>query len=220
MNHTLTRRILLLAILSFLIIPLTVSESTAEIAVCISPELTRVGENGIFVLDVTIEPDIAISGAELTLMYDPALVQVTSVKEGDLLTRKGEKTIFSPGTIDNVNGSVKGIYGLVLGKEIDVEKGTFVSIGFNATGKGGVAAIEIKELTITNSVGGKLPVSVKDAQVSIGNGKEHVPNDDVGETRKLGDETQLVLAFSIAASLRCIRKRKDHKKTWMKNATN
>lgn len=211
MNHTLTRRILLLVILSFLIIPLTVSESTAEIAVCISPELTRVGENGIFVLDVTIEPDIAISGAELTLMYDPALVQVTSVKEGDLLTRKGEKTIFSPGTIDNVNGSVKGIYGLVLGKEIDVEKGTFVSIAFNATGKGGVAAIGIKELTITNSVGGKLPVSVKDARVSIGNGKEHVPNDDVKETRKLGGETQLMHALSIAASLWCIRKKKEHK---------
>ncbi|AFV23718.1 hypothetical protein Mpsy_1511 [Methanolobus psychrophilus R15] len=92
-----------------------VASASAETVVRISPEVTHVSENGNFSLEVFIEPDAVVSGAEFVLTYDPSLVKIIRVSEGVFLNQEEEQTMFSPGS-DNTNGTLSGVYVLVLGR--------------------------------------------------------------------------------------------------------
>ncbi|WP_256621397.1 cohesin domain-containing protein [Methanolobus chelungpuianus] len=144
----------------------------AEATIRIFPESARVSETGNFSVEVFIEPGASVSGAEFTLTYDPSLLEVTRVSEGSFLKQSGEQTIFSSGIIDNTNGTVSGVYGLMLGRERILGAGTFASIEFTALGKEDIALIELRDVTVTNSTGAKLPVSVTSGKALIGNVKE------------------------------------------------
>jgi len=67
--------------------------------VSISPSTQTVPLGQTFTIDITIDPDVAIVGAQFDLSFDPSLVRANSVTEGNLLKQGGASTYFSPGTI-------------------------------------------------------------------------------------------------------------------------
>ena len=80
---------------SFLLaLPAVVASASAETVVRISPEVSRISENGNFSLTVIIEPDVAVSGAEFVLTYDPSLVKIIRFSEGVFLNQEEEQTMF------------------------------------------------------------------------------------------------------------------------------
>lgn len=162
-------RILPISVLFILLALAVTTTACAETTVQICPESARVSETGNFSVEVFIEPDASISGAEFTLMYDPSLLKVTRVSEGAFLKQTEEQTMFSSGTIDNTNGTVTGVYGFMLGKERTLKAGTFARAEFTALGKEEIAHIELRDVTVTNSTGAKLPVAVTNGKALIGN---------------------------------------------------
>ena len=197
-----TRNIRFISILLILLAALLTATASAETTVQISPESVRVSETGNFSLEVFIEPDTSsISGAEFTLMYDPSLLKVTHVSEGVFLKQSGEQTMFSSGTIDNINGTVSGVYGFMLGKERTLEAGTFAIIEFTALGKEEIAFIELRDVTVTNSTGAKLPVSVTNGKALIGNVKD-------SDGAKQAGHRQLALGILALAGLLLAARRK------------
>ena len=40
-------------------------------------------ENEEFILDIMIESDVNVSGAEMELIYDPAIIEIVSIAEGN-----------------------------------------------------------------------------------------------------------------------------------------
>lgn len=197
-----TRNIRFISILLILLAALLTATASAETTVQMSPESVRVSETGNFSLEVFIEPDTSsISGAEFTLMYDPSLLKVTHVSEGVFLKQSGEQTMFSSGTIDNINGTVSGVYGFMLGKERTLEAGTFAIIEFTALGKEEIAFIELRDVTVTNSTGAKLPVSVTNGKALIGNVK------DSDEAKQAGHR-QLALGILALTGLLLAARRK------------
>ncbi|WP_292463758.1 cohesin domain-containing protein [Methanolobus sp.] len=186
-----TRRVLFLIIVSFLLaLPAVVANASAETVVRISPEVSRISENGNFSLAVVIEPDVAVSGAEFLLAYDPSLVKIIRVSEGTFLKQENEQSIFSSGSTDNVNGTVSGIYGFILAEETLLDAGTFASIEFSAVGKSGITRIELRNVTVTNSSGEKLPIVINNSRVLVGNVKDPEATQQAGHSQ---------LAFGIFA---------------------
>ncbi|MDK2834091.1 MAG: hypothetical protein PWR29_270 [Methanolobus sp.] len=186
----------------FILLALAVTTiACAETTVQISPESVRVNETGNFSVEVFIEPDAPVSGAEFALTYDPSLLEVTRVSEGSFLKQSGDQIMFSPGTTDNINGTVSGVYGFMLGRERALRAGTFASIEFTALGNEDIALIELRDVTVTNSTGAKLPVSVTNGKALIGNVKE-------SDGAKQAGHQQLALGILALAGLLLAARRK------------
>ena len=183
-----------------------VASASAETVVRISPEVTRFSENWNFFLEVFIEPGAAISGVEFVLTYDPSLVKIIRVFEGVFLQQEEEQTMFSPG-IDNTNGTLSGVYGLVLGREKTLDSGTFANIEFTATGKEGIAYIELRDVTITNSTGTKLPVEVKNGRVLVGDVRDISPSSNTDHTKKAGYRQSALIIFALVGMFLAAKKK-------------
>jgi hypothetical protein len=66
---------------------------------------------GQFTVSVHGEPNNAIAGLEFNLSYDPDVITVDSVAEGNLLSQGGANTYFNDGQINNMAGTVTGVLG-------------------------------------------------------------------------------------------------------------
>ena len=91
-----------------------------------------------FTVNITVQPNNAIAGAQFNLSFNPALFRINSVNEGNLLNQGGASTYFMPGTINNTAGTVTGVAGAITnpGKTVSA-MGTFAVITMTAgTSKG------------------------------------------------------------------------------------
>jgi hypothetical protein len=142
--------------------------ASAEIAVTLSPSQLQVEENEEFTLDIMIESDVNVSGAEMQLAYDPTLVEVVSITEGNFFKQGGESTIFSKGTIDNELGTVTNIYSVIMGDDTMLDRDVFATIKLQAKDNSGITGLEMKNVVITNSAGDKLPVTIINSEIAVG----------------------------------------------------
>ena len=127
-----------------------VAPASAATNVSVSPSTQTVSQGESFSINVSIEPDTAIAGAQCNLQFNSSLVQVNSVAEGELFKQKGANTVFIPGTIDNTSGVVTGIYGFILNTE-----GAPKSISTPGT-------FAIISLTANNTAAGTSPLNLTD----------------------------------------------------------
>jgi len=185
----------------FLILALFLLSATtsAQAIASVSPEKLQVEENAKFTLDITITPDAALAGAEFQLEYDPKLVSVTKVSEGAFLKQGNEGTLFSKGTIDNNNGIVTDIYGVIIGKEMILDPGIFASVEFEAGDSSGISEITLKNMILSNSTGVSLPLEVNDGKVLVGDVEEEIPEsfDAKDREKSAGQNGFLISIFAI-----------------------
>ncbi|WP_406660515.1 cohesin domain-containing protein [Methanolobus sp. ZRKC3] len=184
--------------------------ASAETVISISPEKLQIDENGAFTLEITITSDLAITGTELQLSYDPELISVTGISEGSFLKQGDGSTIFSKGDIDNEQGIVTNVYGVIMGKETILEPGTFASIEFSAGDVAGISEIELNNVIVSNSAGASLPVEINNGKVLIGDVREDLPDvaaESPDEAESAGQNSLLISAFAIVClTLLFIRK--------------
>src|SRR3990170_5624347 len=82
-----------------------------------------------FTVNITVQPNNSIAGAQFNLSFNPALVTVNSVNEGNLLKQNGANTYFIPGQINNTAGTISGVAGVIItpGQTVSTS-GTFALI--------------------------------------------------------------------------------------------
>jgi hypothetical protein len=81
----------------------------AEAAAIVTPSVTAdVGDT--LSIDVSISDAIDLTSWQFDLHFDPTIVQADSVTEGPFMSAFGA-TLFTPGAIDNVNGTISVIAG-------------------------------------------------------------------------------------------------------------
>lgn len=164
----------------------------AEINVEFSPAHISVDENKDFTLAMIIEPDTNVSGVELELSYDPSLINIAAINEGEFLKQAGKSTVFSKGDIDNELGTVTGIFSAIMGDDMSLDPGTFLNIVLASKNNSGIATIEINNLVITNSAGDSLEVTVNNAKVNVGD-----VNEETSQSQQSGQNTLIPLVCAI-----------------------
>ncbi len=116
--------------LKILIIFLLLTNIVSAATISIESKTVKVGQN--FLINVTVNPGTNISGLQANVKYDPTLLKINSVTEGNLLTQYS--TFFNPGTINN--GMLINTYDLILGKYSINNPGTYIIINFTSLSKG------------------------------------------------------------------------------------
>jgi hypothetical protein len=129
----------------------------------VQPALKFMQENHIINISINIIPTQAIRAYELQMSFNPSILQVISVEQGDFF--QDYNTYYSSGTIDNVNGRVTKLYGLVLGQGSITEAGTILIIHCNTTGLG-LTSIIINKTGITNDTK-YVPLTVMNGAIQV-----------------------------------------------------
>lgn len=126
----------------------------------VSPELVTVAPNETFTLSIFCTPSQPIKSYELSISFDETLLSVNSVAEGDIFD--GYTTFFNDGTIDNTNGVIDQMYGLIIGKGNVSNPGSLVTLSITAKNSVGSSPISLFNVGITNET--------QYVQVSLTNG--------------------------------------------------
>ncbi|UGV41025.1 PGF-pre-PGF domain-containing protein [Methanococcoides orientis] len=141
------------------------SPVSAETGVSLSPANQSVGLGSEIVVNVYVEPDMPISGAQFDLYFDGSVLDVKSVSEGDLFSKTGN-TFFDGGTVDNSAGTIIYAHSVILGKDEVTSPGILATIVFKTTGSG-QSNLQLANVVVSNSTGAAVPITVGNAVVSI-----------------------------------------------------
>ena len=136
--------------------------------VSISPSTQTVPLGQTFTIDITIDPDVAIAGAQFDLSFDPSLVRANSVTEGNLLKQGGASTYFSRGTIDNAAGKITGVAGVIITPGQTVSSpGVFATIQMTAKSVEGTSPLDLLNVIVGDINGNPVPIAVNNGSVTV-----------------------------------------------------
>lgn len=135
--------------------------------ITIAPEYQIIEPKKSFDLSIKVEPRIPISGTQLDFVFNSSKTSVNNVTEGDLLKQSGAYTIFSSGTINNIDGKVKNIYGFILGTSNVSSPGTMAIVNLTAGNRTGMANFSLSNVLISDANSKSVPYTVTNATVLI-----------------------------------------------------
>jgi len=170
----------LLLVLLMLMTGITPASATTTVIISPSTQIVSQGES--FSINVSIEPDTAIAGAQFNLQFNSSIINVNSVMEGELFKQNGANTLFNPGTIDNVAGVVTHVWGNILNtsgapKNVSTS-GTFAIINITAcntaAGPSPLALIGKPPISVlvSDPEGNAVPISVINGTVKVNRAPE------------------------------------------------
>ncbi|MDF1533987.1 MAG: putative Ig domain-containing protein, partial [Methanosarcinaceae archaeon] len=120
-----------------------------------------------FTVNITIDPAVAITGAQFNLLFDSSIATVNSVIEGDLFTQDGASTIFNNGTIDNNAGTVTDVYSTILGATSISTSGTMAIINVTAGGSTGRFDLNLSNVIIADANSNAASYTITNTSVLI-----------------------------------------------------
>ncbi len=149
--------------------------NVAETAFVVSPSAPSIPAGQSFSINIIIEPDRPIAGAQLNLKFNSSLIVVDSVEEGNLFKQNGSDTIFNPGNIDNTAGLVSHVWENVLstpGAPKNVSTPGVFAIVNVTTYRAGVSNLSLIDLPpigimAADSSGNPVPANVTNATIEI-----------------------------------------------------
>ena len=89
-----------------------------------------------FTLDLSAENVFDLAGWQFDIAFDPAVLEVIEVNEGDFLKEGGGATFFQKGTIDNATGKITKLSSARLNEDGVTGTGTLLSVTFLAKAGG------------------------------------------------------------------------------------
>ena len=161
-----------------LMLVVTAAESTVKIkeekimntVVTVTPSKIVVAPGEVFTVAVGIAPSVPISGAQFDLAFNPQAVQITKVEEGEIFKPGGGQSFFMPGQIDNADGTLKAVAGVMIGagKETSVA-GVMAIITCTAVSAGKTSMFVLSNVIVANKEAVAVPLdsySINQIQVA------------------------------------------------------
>jgi len=166
-NKYIRNLIILVALSLAVLIPgLAVAASNAVVSVTAPSGTLSPGQQ--FTVNISVTPNNAIAGMQLNLTYNPSIVTANSVTEGNLLNQGGASTYFNAGQIDNVAGTITGVFGAIISPGQTVATaGTFAVITMTAGSNGGNCTLTLSNVVVGDINGNSVPVTVNNGTVTV-----------------------------------------------------
>ncbi len=150
--------------------------------ISVSAPLQAVSYGTQFTVNINVQPNNAIAGAQFNLSFNPALVSVNSITEGNLFNQGGASTYFMQGTINNTTGTVTGVAGVITTPGQTVSSaGTFAVITMTAGTSQGTSTLNLSNVIVGEINGQSISVTVVNNQVMINGGTTHHDSNNHGD---------------------------------------
>jgi hypothetical protein len=158
---------ILLVVLLIVLIPNTATAaSNAVVSVSAPTDAIDAGEQ--FTISINVQPNNAVAGIQFDLRFNPAIVTVNSIAEGNLLKQHGASTYFNPGTINNSAGTITNVFGAIISPgETVTTAGTFAVITMTAKNAGGSSPLTLSNVVVGDIASQSLPVSIINGAINV-----------------------------------------------------
>ncbi len=105
---------------------------------------------------------------QFDLSYNPNIVTAVSVVEGNLLHQGGASTYFNAGQINNVAGTIAGVFGVIIspGQMVSTAS-TFAVITMTAGSAGGSCPLTLSNVVIGDIGGHSVPVTLTNGTIRV-----------------------------------------------------
>jgi PKD repeat protein len=161
--NTLLKSIIVLLVLYASTI--SISSASESTVITILPENQTIYPGNTINISLNCSTQQPIKAFQFDLSFNPKLLQVTKVTEGNFF--EGYLTFFNAGTINNDIGMITNIYSLILGLGNVTKTGTFVSVNFTAKSASGNSIFTLLNLNVTNEEAVPIPVQVITTRVTV-----------------------------------------------------
>lgn len=136
--------------------------------VIVSPTSQTVMKGQNFTVNISVVPGTEIAGMQFSLGFNSSLLKAKSVSEGDLFKQGGHITVFNPGTIDNEEGIISEVWGIIIGRGSVSTPGTFAIINMTASNsKTGISHISLFRVKVTDPEGKSVPITIENGTVEV-----------------------------------------------------
>ncbi|WP_254682421.1 putative Ig domain-containing protein [Methanosarcina mazei] len=142
-------------------------EESTESIIAITPEYQIVKPKQSFGLDITVDPSTPITGTQIDFAFNSSMASANSVIEGDLFKQKGASTFFNEGDINSSGGTIKHIYGLIIGTSNVSSPGTFATVNLTAGNRTGMAEFNLSNVLISDANSKSVPYTIANASILI-----------------------------------------------------
>ena len=126
----------------------------------------RVSVNEKFTATLRVSGARELSCAQFTLAFNPAVLEVADVNEGEFLSQDGSRTFFQVVKIDNVGGELSGVRLARLGQGGVSGSGVLLKVVFRVKGAG-ESGLMLRDVKLGNAAGGQIPPNVSVATVRV-----------------------------------------------------
>lgn len=157
---------LLLLIVAVLI--LSGISTAAPVITGIYPESKIIEKGQDFTVNVSLDPaGSPITAAQFNLLFNSSFVEIKNVSEGNLFNQNGALTIFNPGILNNSQGRLINVWGLIIVPRSNVTtKGTLATITMTAK-KMGTAGLNLSNVIVSDPYSNAAQVNVINSSVKI-----------------------------------------------------
>jgi len=150
-------------VLALVTLCLPLGASAAEsTSVSVSAPAQPVDSGQQFTITIDVVPGTSIAGMQFDLSFDPSVVVVDRVEEGNLLRQGGATTFFNTGKIDNQAGTITGVFGAITspGETVSSE-GAFAIITLTAKAQRDSWPLALSNVIVGDIDGNALPITLE-----------------------------------------------------------
>ncbi len=140
-------------------------QPTENTIVRILPENREVRPRENFTVEIAVEPAAGVAGVQCTLRFNPQLLAVLDVQEGNFLKQGGAQSFFQVISVDNAAGRVEMVGVRINGTA--TSGGTFAVVRMVAKENQGTSQLWLENVVVGGENGQELPVSLRTASVSV-----------------------------------------------------
>jgi len=135
--------------------------------VTVSPSTQTVNVGSTFTVEVFVSPGTEIAGAQFDLSFDPSILEVINVGEGDLFSGAGVGTYFQVMRgINNQSGKIDDVVSVILGAAGVTSPGTMAVITFRAKSPG-TSTLTLSDVMVGDRSGDPVEISLSDGSVTV-----------------------------------------------------
>ena len=144
----------------------------------LSTPTTQVKVDDRFTVQFKAENISDLAGWQGDITFDPAVLKVNNVREGNFLKQGGGRTHFLKGTIDNTTGRISGVGSARISEGAASGEGTLLSITFTAKANGD-SRLSLREFQAGSSLGETISSRPPDIIITVGDPSVSDVSDDI-----------------------------------------
>ncbi len=159
--------IILVTTFCILTLPWPISGEIEKMAgaatVNVVPHSQTVTQNTELEISIRVYPEGALAGIQCDFHFDPTLVNIINITKGNLF---GTGSYFNFTEIDNVNGTITGIKGTILGGSVS-EPGDFAVITLKSLYKEGISPLNLSNVIAGDPSANSLSLTINNGTVDV-----------------------------------------------------
>ena len=143
----------------------TSTEFSGTATINIIPNTQVVQQNTEFEINIRVYPEGEVAGIQCDFQFNSSIVEVINVTPGNFFD--GHAFYFNNGTIDNINGSVRGIAGTILGEGSVSTPGTFAVITMKSLFNEGKSYLNLSNVIVADPNANPFSLTINNGSVDV-----------------------------------------------------